>query len=135
MSKLCKVMYLLSEEGRKASLLSGGDGKEMQCITTDINEDILKLARVTTDGEVYITIGFKDFSYSDYLEGKNLTSSNWMKNIDAVISTKVVYVDWKNFYEPYIKKVDGFKRFDKPQTVEQLIEFQNNIDEIGRAHV
>ena len=129
MSKLCKIMYLLSEEGRKASLLGGGDGKEIQCITTDINEDVLKLARVTTDGEAYITIGFKDYSYDDYLKGKNLTSSNWIKNIDAIINTKVVYVNRENFYEPYIKKVSGVKRFDKPQTVEQLIEFQNNITE------
>ena len=129
MSKLCKVMYLLSEEGRKASLLGGGDGKEIQCIATDINEDILKLARVTTDGEAYVTIGFKNYSYNDYLEGKNLTSSNWMKNIDAIINTKVVYINWRNFYEPYIEKVSGVKRFDKPQTVEQLIEFQNNITE------
>ena len=46
MSKLT-IRYLLNEEGRKKSLLSNGDGKMIQVLTTDeIDEEKLKYAHV-----------------------------------------------------------------------------------------
>jgi len=47
-----KIYYLLSEAGRKDSLLKGGDGREIQMIEADITPEILKLAKVNKTGEV-----------------------------------------------------------------------------------
>lgn len=42
--------YLLSEEGRKASLLAGGDGRAMQQLTVQVPTNRLHLVAVDTDG-------------------------------------------------------------------------------------
>jgi hypothetical protein len=42
--------YLLSEEGRKASLLSGGDGRAVQELTIDVPASRLHLVSVDADG-------------------------------------------------------------------------------------
>lgn len=53
MSKII-INYKLSEEGRKASLLRGGDGKEDQVLYAEITPAYLKYATVNRDGEAYI---------------------------------------------------------------------------------
>ena len=59
MSKLT-IRYLLNEEGRKKSLLSNGDGKMIQVLTTDeIDEEKLKYAHVDKNGNAYINVGFR----------------------------------------------------------------------------
>ena len=49
-----EIRYLLSEKGRKESLLAGGDGKHRQTVYTDITPDALRLARVDEEGNVLI---------------------------------------------------------------------------------
>lgn len=53
MSKVT-IIYKLSEEGRKKSLLSGGDGKETQYLYTEPTIRTLKYATVNADGEAII---------------------------------------------------------------------------------
>jgi hypothetical protein len=54
------VLYTLSEEGRKAALLSGGNGHYMQLITYDLysrgghEKALMKLAHVHEDGQIII---------------------------------------------------------------------------------
>src|SRR5688572_18504363 len=42
--------YLLSEEGRKASLLAGGDGRALQQLTVNVPTNRLHLVSVDADG-------------------------------------------------------------------------------------
>lgn len=50
------VTYLLSEAGRKASLLSGGDGRAIQQLTIDIPANRLHLVSVDTKGVARLTL-------------------------------------------------------------------------------
>lgn len=48
-----KIKYWLTEKGRKASLLAGGDGKEEQTLTADITEELLEPGGARSDGTAY----------------------------------------------------------------------------------
>lgn len=108
------ITYLLSEEGRKKSLLSGGDGKEVQTIETDITPELLGMADVDRDGVVVLKIG--DNSYSTPSRSRNVTD----------IAVKTTY-DKK----PYFDSIADVIRFDTPQTPESLVKFETN----RRAHL
>ena len=45
-----KAIFLLSDSGRKASLLAGGDGREAQAIDVDVPANRLHLVVVDPDG-------------------------------------------------------------------------------------
>jgi hypothetical protein len=92
--KKVKIKYLLSEEGRKKSLLAGGDGKEKQVVEADITPEVLELAEVDHDGEAVLNLTY------------SLTS-------DLKVGLK--------FGEIRIIELVGSFTFDAPQTAEQLI--------------
>ena len=92
--KKVKIKYLLSEEGRKKSLLAGGDGKEKQVVEADITPEVLELAEVDHDGEAVLNLTYA------------LTS-------DLKVGLK--------FGEIRIVELVGSFTFDAPQTAEQLI--------------
>ena len=46
------IRYSLSEAGRKASLIAGGDGKREQVVTGDVDATALDLLSVSSDGVV-----------------------------------------------------------------------------------
>jgi hypothetical protein len=48
------IVYRLNAEGRKASLLTGGDGKELQVIRVPVTPELLALAEVREDGSAWI---------------------------------------------------------------------------------
>lgn len=115
MTKMAKIYYLLNEEGRKKSLLSGGDGKEVQVIETEINEKILKYADVDTDGNVKLVVGCRLYS--------NSTSISDVK-IDYEIENpfdKDTTINRLNYNEPYIKSITDKIRYDKLMTVDELL--------------
>jgi hypothetical protein len=77
MSAKIKIVYYLSEEGRKQSLLAGGDGKQNQEIWTespDESADALKIASVSEEGNAVIDfykspLGYQSRIYSDEKTG------------------------------------------------------------------
>src|SRR5438093_5735425 len=48
--------YMLSEEGRKASLLAGGDGRALQELTIQVPATRLHLVSVDTDGSARLKL-------------------------------------------------------------------------------
>ena len=92
--KKVRIKYLLSEEGRKKSLLAGGDGKEKQVVEADITPEVLELAEVDHDGEAVLNLTY------------SLTS-------DLKVGLK--------FGEIRIMELLESFSFDAPQTAEQLI--------------
>lgn len=116
MSKMCKVMYLLNEEGRKKSLLGGGDGNRNQIIYTPITKELLDIASVDNAGEAIVKIGYRD-------SGNNLYESSKVK-----ISTEIKEERNRHYhiYEPVIKDITKVIEFNKPQTVEELLTFEKN---------
>lgn len=45
-----KISYLLDENGRRASLASGGDGKQAQAVVVPLTPELLAIAQVNPDG-------------------------------------------------------------------------------------
>ncbi|ADQ05542.1 U32 family peptidase [Caldicellulosiruptor owensensis OL] len=57
LNKKARIRYLFNEEGRKKSLLSGGNGKELQEIECNATPEIIELAIVDRDGNISLDIG------------------------------------------------------------------------------
>lgn len=56
MQPILSIRYLLDEEGRKASLLSGGDGKAVQIVRCNVTPTNIELAHVREDGDVSLDL-------------------------------------------------------------------------------
>jgi hypothetical protein len=56
MERKVSVKYLLSKEGQKQSLLSGGDGKGQQLALADITPEAIALASIAPDGTATIDL-------------------------------------------------------------------------------
>jgi hypothetical protein len=99
MEKKAAIQYLLSEEGRKQNLLNSGDGKMLQVLESDIDEVIIRLAKVDDDGNVILNIGHRFIGSSIYNIILDYTINDY-----GCISSKcdMVY-------------------FDKTMTVEELV--------------
>lgn len=113
--KMCKVVYLLNEKGRKESLLSGGDGKKIQILYAPITNELLELAEVDKDGNAVVKIGFKGDISREYWHGVKKSTK---------ISTQGVF--GTNLHEPIIMDIEEIKEFNKLQSVESLLEFEKN---------
>ncbi|MGB9832953.1 MAG: hypothetical protein ACPLPP_05570, partial [Caldisericum exile] len=109
LNKKAIIRYLLNEEGRKKSLLSGGNGKELQEIECNATPEIIELARVDEDGNIYLDIGaeiYDEFVFYSIVFDYKLENS-WPSCV-------------------VVEEVRGKKRFNEPKTVEQLIEWEKN---------
>jgi len=118
-NKKAIVKYLLNEEGRKQSLLSGGDGKEVQVLEIDATPEIIQLAKVTTDGDVFLSIGFS---------GNNV----------SVLSSIVLDVKIEgNLHKGYCKYEErGNYHFSSPQAPEVLLDWERNrLERISRPEI
>lgn len=107
MSTSTKIFYLLDEEGRRKSLLSGGNGKELQEVVSD-SVDWLKIAKIDTDGKASACIGF------NYLDKKNDFCGRIV--LDIKISN--------SYGPPRLVETDNFYYFTEPQTAEKLLKWE-----------
>jgi len=53
-SPIVKIVYTLSETGRKLSLLTGGNGRRFQFVRLPVTKELLDLATVTETGKAFI---------------------------------------------------------------------------------
>ncbi len=111
MDKIKKVIikYLLSEEGRKNSILLGENGQEVQVIEVEVSERILKLANVDTDGNVELNVGFK--------------KSSSCKSLEDII---VDYEARSDEYGKYLIEKIGQKHFDKVSELNELLNWEES---------
>lgn len=49
-----KIIYKLDENGRRASLLAGGDGRMLQVVEVPATVELLEIATITSDGSAWI---------------------------------------------------------------------------------
>jgi len=109
MGKMAKVHYLLSEEGRKKSLLFGGDGKELQTIEVDATPEIIQLGSVSVEGNISLQVGFKknrlDSFYKEVMINKKIEKAYFSPGYRWIEESKVAY-------------------FDEPKTVAFLVEWE-----------
>lgn len=117
MRKKCHVVYLLDEDGRKKSLLAGGDGKAVQIIETDITKEILDLATVDHDGNAIVTIGFSNYSY------KELKKKVFSDTIYGEVVRPQLVTRFRSSEKPHIKDIYEVKLFSNIQTLEELLEY------------
>lgn len=115
----CFILYLLSEEGQKESLLTGGNGKTVQIIETDITREILDLGNVDFDGNAFVTIGFSNYTYQDYKKNKKLDNIKG-KETYATIQENHLYA------EPVMMAHKEVKFFDTPQSTDDLITYEHD---------
>ncbi len=66
------VTYQLDEDGRKASLRQGGDGRLYQQIEGDVTGDDLDVCDVNNDGEVSLSLGALKAPIKDVAEAIKL---------------------------------------------------------------
>jgi hypothetical protein len=115
MEKKAHIEYLLSEAGRKASLLAGGNGQEHQVIEAELTPEILEVATVNEEGEVSLLVGF-DYLYKREKE----------KYIDVI--TKY---EFSPGYRITTHKT--IHRFDTVQTAESLVAWEQQRKAIASA--
>jgi hypothetical protein len=113
--KIIKIQYLLSEEGQKKSLLSGGTGRMLQEIEVPLTEGLLSQASVDEKGNAIIKIGIDQ--EVDYLFGKK----EIQLNKDAA----------EGFIPKSVKCINTVttKKFDEPQTFDQLLIYKSKLND------
>lgn len=99
MEKKATIKYLLTQRGQKASILAGGNGKMVQEIETDITPQLLEVATVSCDGNVMLNLT------------RNLSNH-------IVVGVNGQTTEISNPLKPYLNL------FDKPQTAEQLVDWE-----------
>ena len=107
MEKLARIEYLLNEEGRRKSLLAGGNGKEKQVIEVPVTPEIVELASILPNGDVLLRIGFgMDGAYC--------------------VGVPVGYQVEPLYYEPgwHLKETIKTQYFDAPQDVAALLAWE-----------
>ncbi|MEW5952608.1 MAG: hypothetical protein AB1815_02460 [Bacillota bacterium] len=109
MSKKVQIKYLLSGQGRKNSILAGGDGKELQTLEVDITPQLVELGNVTQLGDVMLNVGFR--------------LPSWKKAAEQVDLEKKVL---QSGYSPgwYWNTKSSIFHFDTPQTPEALLTWE-----------
>ena len=110
-NKKVRIEYLLSEAGRKKSLLAGGDGKELQVLEADITPELLERATVYQDGQAVWRIGYV------------ATDAKITGTYDFSPFRLDVSGDFYAGHKPRIEKKSERVYFDGPQTVESLLAF------------
>lgn len=112
--KKATITYLLSQEGRKKSILAGGDGQEVQTIEADITPELLEIAYVDRAGNVKLDL--TEQKVID-IELENTDSERWAwYNKPGLVEHKA---HAGNIF-------DGKKYFDVPQTAEALTIWEKN---------
>lgn len=106
-----RIEYLLSEAGRKKSLLAGGDGQEQQGLETDITPELLERATVNRYGVAVWRVGYVPAN----------------AKIIGTYDFGPFRIDVReSFYEEHRPRIDTKreqKYFDAPQTAESLRAF------------
>lgn len=139
--KKCNVYYLLSEEGRKKSLLSGGNGKKLQVIEADLTEVLLEKANVDDDGNVTVSFGMENYRRDDSWTNEIVTDLNilepkiskYYKKFGFTASNgKIYYTEYNHenlvmfeIEKGSIKEVKKVVHFDEPMSVDVLIKWDN----------
>ena len=122
MSKV-KIGYQLSEKGRKASLLAGGDGKADQVIEADITPELLERASVSSDGNARWGVGH--VFDSAQIEGVYNFASYRSDMNDSQYSC----------HKPHTNKKMAQAYFDEAQTPESLLTFVKEKEAVMAARV
>lgn len=116
--KKVRIQYLLSEAGRKQSILTGGDGKEHQVVEGDITPVSLGLARVKSDGSVTI----------DLTQEMPVNLAIYTPTGEKPRLRNVLPALGKDYW-------DGKYRFDAPQAAADLVAWEKDRqDRIAASH-
>lgn len=125
------LFYLLSEKGKKDSLRKGGNGRVLQKIKVDFKKELLDISRVTEDGEVYCTIGFKsDINMIRNCLNGEMSIYKLLANIKGcIIDLKLIGTDFNKVNisyksEPRIVNIEKIIKFDEVQTAESLLKWE-----------
>lgn len=130
MEKKATIKYYLSEAGRKAAILAGGDGKQKQIITTDVTPEILSLANVDVNGDVTLEVARKISIRQNEPQGRIVGTTSYLSYRTDEF-TDSWYEEGKpriTLNENYSEILDERKFFDELQTVETILAFirENN---------
>jgi len=111
MEKQVKVIYRLSQEGQRKSLLAGGDGKQEQVIKTSITPELLEQATIFSDGDAR-------WEVSSIFDSAK---------IEGVVDFTSYRSDMNDrqyaYHKPRINKTSTTINFDEPQTINSLLAF------------
>jgi hypothetical protein len=108
-----KIFYLLNEDGRKKSLLAGGDGKEKQALECEVTPEVLELAKVNSNGEVILDLTGEIVLDLEIKPGKPGQMTPFGVYFPEPPKLKEVHQDWSGKYH-----------FSAPQTPGELIAWE-----------
>ena len=146
MEKKVRIEYLLSEKGRKASLLAGGDGKEKQIVYADLSQQALELATVNSEGNAVIDLAGGRMYLPEEITIKGEYHPQWS---DQAGWTKYFYFDAPQTGEALVvweaarragigaRKAElaaEFERLEAEYTVKKAREHAEREERIAREH-
>ena len=119
MEKQVKVIYRLSQEGQKKSLMSGGDGKNTQVIFADVTPELLERANISTEGELSWNVERKPSKLR--IDGVHSNFDSYTLDVP------------EGFYERHKPRiVNDFGHmiisFDEPQTPDSLLTYVKDME-------
>lgn len=112
MTTKATITYLLNEEGRKKSLLSGGDGKQVQTVEADITPQVLELASVDSNGKVNLQVGYRP----EFFRGVGTMIPRAIL-LDTAVGTRYGG-------RPYWNETERIHEFPAPQTADSLLTWE-----------
>lgn len=120
-----KIIYFLNEEGRKESLLRGGNGKEIQYLYGEFTPTIKDIVTVSKNGDAYLPIGF-NASVDNLIKNKFNSYANEFEIIQDIKCVRVSDIGkfGERKYAAEYKYVKGVKKFDTIPTFDQLIGYE-----------
>ena len=114
------IQYYLNEDGRKNSLLSGGNGKQYQEVTTDVTEELLKLAYVNEKGHAFINLARS--------RNKAVFSSDFNCKPTGV-TTQSAYENIEFDHVPTVEELLKTEREDRERLAKEIADLKTKLPE------
>jgi hypothetical protein len=112
--KNVKVIYGLSEAGRKENLLAGGNGKQIQYLNVPATQELIGLSNVDADGNITLVVAIPEF----YID------NDFHRTLSQIKSrTKNHQYCFANTKDKYNKDVEYLlTMFDSTQTIDMILQ-------------
>lgn len=120
-NKMVKVVYQLSNEGQKKSILMGGDGKCEQSFETPVTERLLKMADISAAGELTLNV---QISKPEYIIERSYPNTTGIREIDGNCCKEIITGVRYKSYSPWKDT------FDEPQTIESILKAYDSVKEL-----
>lgn len=115
--KYATINYLLSEKGRKASVLTGGNGKQNQSYVVPVTPELLTIASVSPQGDITINVGC-DLNKAGKAHDRFSAHFDAPQSIENLIGYEISRVSNYNIDEENKKQIRAYLKTEKIKWIE-----------------